>query len=282
MKSSERLGTGWPAISSPGTKTSPGIKGKVWIVGAGPGDPELLTLRALRAIQSADLILFDHLVSDAIRALFPQSVPAFYVGKKKDQHSIAQRDLNALLVKQARAGKTVCRLKGGDPFVFGRGGEEMLALVQAGIDAEVVPGITSASGCATYAGIPLTHRGLAQGVSFVTAHGETEATIDWQALVRLRHTLVFYMGLSRAQWIQQSLLAAGMCGRTPAALIENGCRDNQRLIVGQLAELPALVQEHRVQSPALILVGEVVALAEQLHPVMRASATLVDEQRLRA
>jgi uroporphyrin-III C-methyltransferase len=252
--------------------------GKVWIVGAGPGDPDLLTVRALRAIQNADLILFDHLVSDAIRALFPQAVPAFYVGKKKDQHSIAQKDLNALLVKQARAGKTICRLKGGDPFIFGRGGEEMLALVQAGIAAEVVPGITSASGCATYAGIPLTHRGLTQGVSFITSHGETEADIDWQALVRSRHTLVFYMGLSRAQWIQQSLIAAGMCGKTPVALIENGCRHNQRLIAGQVRELAALVQTHQVESPALILVGDVVALAEQLRPA--AGSFCPSEQRL--
>lgn len=256
--------------------------GKVWIVGAGPGDPDLLTLRALRVIQNADLILFDHLVSDAIRALFPQAVPAFYVGKKKDQHSIAQKDLNALLVKQARAGKNICRLKGGDPFVFGRGGEEMLALVQAGVEAEVVPGITSASGCATYAGIPLTHRGMSQGVSFITAHGETEANIDWQALVRLQHTLVFYMGLSRAQWIQQSLMAGGMCGKTPAALIENGCRNNQRLITGQLRELAALVQEYSVESPALILVGDVVALAAQLQPFDHASAASLSEQRLTA
>jgi uroporphyrin-III C-methyltransferase len=273
MNTSKRPGKVWSGNCRPG---------KVWIVGAGPGDPDLLTLRALRAIQNADLILFDHLVSDAIRALFPQAVPAFYVGKKKGQHSVAQKDLNALLVKQARAGKTICRLKGGDPFVFGRGGEEMLALVQAGIEAEVVPGITSASGCSTYAGIPLTHRGLSQGVSFVTAHGETEADIDWQALVRLRHTLVFYMGLSRAQWIQQSLLAGGMCPRTPVALIEKGCRSNQRLITGQLSELETLVLKHRVQSPALILVGEVVALASQLQPFVPSSDTSLDEQRLTA
>lgn len=257
-------------------------QGKVWIVGAGPGDPELLTLRALRAIQSADLILFDYLVSDEIRALFPQTVPAFYVGKKKDQHSIAQRDLNALLIKHARAGKTICRLKGGDPFVFGRGGEEMLALVQAGIEAEVVPGITSASGCATYAGIPLTHRGLAQGCTFVTAHGETEAQINWPALARLQHTLVFYMGLSRAEWIQQSLMDNGMSGHTPAAVIENGCRSNQRLISGELRELPALIQKFKILSPALILVGDVVALAAQLQAPAHYAADSFSEQRLTA
>lgn len=254
--------------------------GKVWIVGAGPGDPELLTLKALRAIEKADLILFDHLVSADIRALFP-SVPAFYVGKKKNAHSIAQKDLNALLVKHARAGKQICRLKGGDPFVFGRGGEEMLALVQAGIEVEVVPGITSASGCATYAGIPLTHRGVAQGCTFVTAHGETEANIQWDALARLGHTLIFYMGLSRAEWIQHSLLKHGMPGRTPAAFIENGCRSNQRVIQGDLGDLADLAIRYRVQSPALIVVGEVVALSTQLLPVS-ANGSCLGGQRLTA
>lgn len=240
--------------------------GKVSIVGAGPGDPELLTLKALRALEAADLILFDHLVSQEIRDLFPASVPAFYVGKKKGQHSIAQKDLNALLIRKARDGKNICRLKGGDPFVFGRGGEEALALVQAGIPVEVVPGVTSASGCTTYAGIPLTHRGLAQGCTFVTAHGETEADINWSALAQVRHTLVFYMGLSKAAWIQQSLLDNGMSARTPVAFIENGCRENQRVISGCLHELAELVERCHIESPALIVVGEVVGLANQLSP----------------
>lgn len=240
--------------------------GKVLIVGAGPGDPELLTIKALRAIESADLILFDHLVSDEIRRLFPAAVPAFYVGKKKGQHSIAQKDLNALLVKKALAGKTVCRVKGGDPYVFGRGGEEALALVQAGIPVEVVPGITSAAGCAAYSGIPLTHRGLAQGCTYVTAHGETEADINWPALVKLQHTLVFYMGVSKAEWIRSSLLQNGMAPKTPVAFIENGCRENQRVIQGDLYELADLVGRYNVQSPALIVVGEVVALAAQIKP----------------
>lgn len=240
--------------------------GKVWIVGAGPGDPELLTLKALRAIESADLILFDHLVSDEIRNLFPAAVPAFYVGKKKGQHSIAQKDLNALLVKKALAGKTICRVKGGDPYVFGRGGEEALALIQAGISVEVVPGITAASGCSAYAGIPLTHRGMAQGCTFVTAHGETEADLNWSALANLGHTLVFYMGLTKATWVRNSLLENGMAGRTPVAFIENGCRADQRVIQGYLYELDELVVRYAIKSPALIVVGDVVSLAAQLNP----------------
>ncbi|WP_339075556.1 uroporphyrinogen-III C-methyltransferase [Teredinibacter turnerae] len=238
--------------------------GKVWLVGAGPGDPDLLTVKALRVLQQADLILFDNLVSEAIRALFPKSVPAFYVGKVKDNHSIAQQDLNALLVKKARQGLNIVRIKGGDPFVFGRGGEELLSLVQAGIDAEVVPGVTSASGCTTAAGIPLTHRGLSQGCTFVTAHGETELTLNWASLAGLRHTLVFYMGVSRCGMIAEKLLSHGLSPETLVALIENGCRPEQRDIIGSLHELPTLVQTYRVQSPALIVVGDVVQMASQL------------------
>lgn len=238
--------------------------GKVWLVGVGPGDADLLTLRALRVIQSADLILFDQLVSDEIRALFPSGVPHFYVGKVKGHHSIAQADLNALLVKKAKAGLNLCRVKGGDPFVFGRGGEELLELLEAGVAAEVVPGITAASGCTTYAGIPLTHRGLAQGCTLVTAHGETEANLNWQALASINHTLVFYMGVSRAAWIAESLLAAGMEAATPAAVIENGCRHNQRVLVGTVASLPDIIGREAVASPALIVVGKVVSLAASL------------------
>jgi uroporphyrin-III C-methyltransferase len=240
-------------------------KGKVWLVGAGPGDPELLTLKAYKIIQSADLILFDQLVSNEIRELFPKSIPAFYVGKQKDDHSIAQKDLNALLVKHARLGKNVCRIKGGDPFVFGRGGEELLALLKAGVAAEVIPGITAASGCSNSAGIPLTHRGLSQGCTFVTAHGETEADIQWQALVAARHTLVFYMGLSRAEWISQSLMDNGMDKNMPVAIVENGSRKNQRVVTGKLFELADLIDSHVIQSPAIIIVGEVVNLAHQLY-----------------
>lgn len=254
-------------------------KGKVWIVGAGPGDPELLTLRAYKAIRTADLILFDHLVSEDIRQLFPQSVPAFCVGKRKGEHSIAQKDLNALLLKKAREGLRICRLKGGDPFVFGRGGEELLTLLKGGVDAEVVPGVTAASGCSTYAGIPLTHRGTAQGCTFVTGHGEHDLNLNWQALAGLKHTLVFYMGLSRAGLITEQLIKHGMASTTPAAVIENGCRENQRVLIGSVDQLEQMISNNNVESPALIVVGDVVALAEQFNPQAIAAQLAFDQQR---
>jgi len=238
--------------------------GKVWLVGAGPGDAELLTVKALRAINTADIIFYDYLVSADIRALFPKNVPAHYVGKAKNQHSIAQEDLNQLLVKQAQLGLTVCRIKGGDPFVFGRGGEELLELRTAGIEAEVIPGITSASGCSTYADIPLTHRGLSQGCTFVTGHAEKSLDVNWDALAQLNHTLVFYMGLTRADEISAKLLAGGLSADTPVAIIENGCRKDQRDIISTLNEFPAAVIREQVQSPALIIVGEVVRMKEKL------------------
>ena len=238
--------------------------GKLWLVGAGPGDPDLLTVKALRVIQSAELILFDHLVSDEIKALFPASVPAFYVGKEKNNHSIAQKDLNSLLIKKANEGKVVVRIKGGDPFVFGRGAEELLALTEAGVDAEVVPGITAASGCTTAANIPLTHRGLVQGCSFITAHAEKTLDVNWQALAQLNHTLVFYMGVSKADTIQEQLSLAGMNQNTPVAIIENGCRHDQRELIGSLAELSQMVVDGCVKSPALIVVGDTVSVAEDI------------------
>lgn len=238
--------------------------GKVWLVGAGPGDAELLTVKALRAINTADIIFYDYLVSADIRALFPNNIPAHYVGKAKNQHSIAQEDLNQLLVKQAQLGLTVCRIKGGDPFVFGRGGEELLELRTAGIEAEVIPGITSASGCSTYADIPLTHRGLSQGCTFVTGHAEKSLDVNWDALAQLNHTLVFYMGLTRADEISAKLLAGGLAADTPVAIIENGCRKDQRDIISTLQAFPETVLREKVQSPALIIVGEVVRMKEKL------------------
>mgnify|MGYP003146360458 CR=1 FL=1 len=238
--------------------------GKVWLVGAGPGDAELLTVKALRAINTADIIFYDYLVSADIRALFPKNIPAHYVGKAKNQHSIAQEDLNQLLVKQAQLGLTVCRIKGGDPFVFGRGGEELLELRSADIEAEVIPGITSASGCSTYADIPLTHRGLSQGCTFVTGHAEKSLDVNWNALAQLNHTLVFYMGLTRADEIAEKLLAGGLSADTPVAIIENGCRKDQRDIISTLKEFPVAVLREKVQSPALIIVGEVVRMKEKL------------------
>ena len=238
--------------------------GKVWLVGAGPGDADLLTVKALRAINSADIIFYDHLVSEEICALFPKNTPALYVGKVKNNHSIPQEDLNQLLVNQAQLGLNVCRIKGGDPFVFGRGGEELLELRKAGVEAEVVPGITSASGCSTYAEIPLTHRGIAQGCTFVTGHAEKTLDVNWSALAQLNHTLVFYMGLTRAGDISANLLAGGLAANTPVAIIENGCRKDQRDIISDLANFPATVLREKVKSPALIIVGHVVSLKEQL------------------
>ncbi|BFM10959.1 hypothetical protein R50072_11120 [Simiduia litorea] len=238
--------------------------GRVSLVGAGPGDADLLTVKALRTLQQADVIFYDRLVSEDIRALFPSSTPAIYVGKAKDRHSIPQQDLNSLLVETAQLGLHVCRLKGGDAFVFGRGGEEMLELKQAGIAVDVVPGITAGAGATAYAGIPLTHRGIAQGVSFVTAHGEKELHINWSSLAHSGHTLVFYMGLGSVATIARELNKAGLCAGTPAAIIEKGCSAQQRVFTEKLADLPALVERHHIESPALIVVGEVVRLREQL------------------
>lgn len=238
--------------------------GKVWLVGAGPGDADLLTVKALRAINSADIIFYDQLVSEEICALFPKNTPALYVGKVKNNHSIPQEDLNQLLVNQAQLGLNVCRIKGGDPFVFGRGGEELLELRKAGVEAEVVPGITSASGCSTYADIPLTHRGIAQGCTFVTGHAEKTLDVNWNALAQLNHTLVFYMGLTRAGDISANLLAGGLAADTPVAIIENGCRKDQRNIISDLQNFPEAVLREQVKSPALIIVGQVVSLKAQL------------------
>jgi uroporphyrin-III C-methyltransferase len=256
--------------------------GKVWLVGAGPGDADLLTIKALRAINAADIIFYDYLVSEEIRALFPIGITALYVGKAKNQHSIAQGDLNQLLVNHAQLGLNVCRIKGGDPFVFGRGGEELLELRSAGIEAEVVPGITSASGCSTYADIPLTHRGLSQGCTFVTGHAEKSLDVNWNALAQLNHTLVFYMGLTRADEIASQLLAGGLAADTPVAIIENGCRNNQRDVITQLDDFPAAVLRENVQSPALIIVGQVVSMKEKLQQQVWQHSTANEQQFLLA
>lgn len=238
--------------------------GKVSLVGAGPGDPELLTVKALNIIKNSDFILYDRLVSKEIIELFPAKTPAMYVGKQKSNHSIPQNELNDLLVAKALQGLNICRLKGGDSFIFGRGGEEMLKLKSAGIEVVVVPGITAASGCTSYSGIPLTHRGISQGCTMVTAHGEKELNLNWEHLAKIDHTLVFYMGLSKSQMISDQLQHHGMSASTPVALIENGCCPQQRVVRGLLQELPQLAERENVQSPALIVVGEVVNLANEL------------------
>jgi uroporphyrin-III C-methyltransferase/precorrin-2 dehydrogenase/sirohydrochlorin ferrochelatase len=236
--------------------------GFVSIVGAGPGDPDLLTLRAVQALQRADVIVHDRLVAPEILNYARRDAERIYVGKAPGAHSATQAEINDILLAEARAGKRVVRLKGGDPFIFGRGGEELDHLRRHGIAAEVVPGITAATGCAASAGIPLTHRELAHGVTFVTGHGADETDpADWAALAQAHHTLAIYMGVSTAASTSARLIAAGRDAATPVAVIENGTRANQRTLTGTLGTLAALVKRHDVRGPALLVVGEVAALA---------------------
>lgn len=238
--------------------------GVVHIVGAGPGDPELLTLRAHRLLQEADVILYDRLVSDEVLSLARRDAARVYVGKAKGDHAVPQEDICARLVDFARQGKNVVRLKGGDPFVFGRGGEELEALRAAGVAAFVTPGVTAAIGCAAAAGLPLTHRDHSQGLTFVTGHARNgeDPGLDWQALARLGHTLVVYMGVGKAAAIAAQLISHGRAASTPVAVIENGTLPNQKILKGALADLGALIERGGVEGPALLVVGEVAALAD--------------------
>ena len=241
-------------------------RGRVALVGAGPGDPGLLTLRALRLLNQADVILHDRLVSDDVLALARRDAERVSVGKSAGDHGVGQDGIHALMLAHARAGRTVVRLKGGDPFVFGRGGEEMQVLRAHGIDCEVVPGITAAVACAAYAGVPLTHRDHADSVRLVTAHGrDGAAPPDWRALARPHQTLAVYMGVAAAVEFAASLVAHGRAASTPFAFVENGSRADQRVITGTLAQIAGAVAEHAVRSPALLIVGEVAALATTLH-----------------
>ncbi|WP_215398718.1 siroheme synthase CysG [Rheinheimera oceanensis] len=240
--------------------------GEVYIVGAGPGDPELLTLKALQLMQQADVVVYDYLVSAPIMELVRRDAERICVGKKAGDHSVPQQDTNQLLIDLALSGKKVCRLKGGDPFIFGRGGEEIQALIPHHIAFQVVPGVTAAAGCAAYAGIPLTHRDHAQSVQFVTGHCRADGSEpDWHSMSKANQTLVIYMGLMKAAHIQQQLMSAGRSGRTPVAIIENGTRSDQRVVTGSLEQLAQLIAHHQLGSPALLVIGEVVSLQQDLH-----------------
>ncbi|TWI01908.1 uroporphyrin-III C-methyltransferase/precorrin-2 dehydrogenase/sirohydrochlorin ferrochelatase [Luteimonas cucumeris] len=251
------------AIAADTTRTS---AGSVVLVGAGPGDPGLLTLRGLRALNEADVILHDRLVSDEVLQLARRDAERIEVGKQAGDHGIGQHGIHALMLARARAGQRVVRLKGGDPFVFGRGGEELQVLRAHGIDYEVVPGITAALACAAHAGIPLTHRDHAQSLRLVTAHGQDSLDmLDWRALAQERQTLAVYMGVALLDTLQSQLIAHGRSPETPFALIENGSRDDQRVVTGRLLQLAESALAHEVHSPALLIVGEVAALADELH-----------------
>jgi len=239
--------------------------GSVVLVGAGPGDPGLLTLRGLRALQEADVILYDRLVSAEVLALARRDAERIEVGKEAGNHHVTQERIHALLLEHAQAGRRVVRLKGGDSFVFGRGGEELEHLRAHGVPYEVVPGITAALACAAYAGVPLTHREHAQSVRLLTAHCRgSHDTLDWPALARERQTLAVYMGVSELGTVQEQLIAHGRAPATPFALVENGSRAEQRVVTGTLARLRELAQVHAVRSPALLILGEVAALASTL------------------
>jgi uroporphyrin-III C-methyltransferase/precorrin-2 dehydrogenase/sirohydrochlorin ferrochelatase len=237
--------------------------GQVSLVGAGPGDPELLTLRAARALREADVIVYDKLVDPAVLDYARRDARRIYVGKSKGDHTLPQHEINALLVAEAKAGRHVVRLKGGDPFVFGRGGEELDALVVANVRVDVVPGITAAVGCAAYAGFPLTHRDHANSVTFVSGQSKDGlAELNWAALAAPRQTLAIYMGLSVAGTIAGNLIGAGLSPATPVAIIENGTRWDQRVVKGELQEIAALVRDHGIAAPALLVIGDVTRGAE--------------------
>ncbi|HEJ9539525.1 TPA: uroporphyrinogen-III C-methyltransferase [Proteus mirabilis] len=237
-------------------------QGNVVLVGAGPGDAGLMTIKGLQQCQQADVVVYDRLVSDEVMNLVRRDAERIYVGKRAGFHCVPQEEINQILINHAKAGKRVVRLKGGDPFIFGRGSEELEALIEHQIPFSVVPGITAASGCTTYAGIPLTHRDYAQSVRFITGHGKGLNDAQWQCIAQDNQTLVFYMGLSKADYIQQMLLNQHMRATMPVAIVEKGTLATQKVVVGQLQQLAEMASS--MQSPALIIVGEVVSLNQKL------------------
>jgi uroporphyrin-III C-methyltransferase/precorrin-2 dehydrogenase/sirohydrochlorin ferrochelatase len=240
--------------------------GQVYLVGAGPGDPDLLTFRALRLMQQADVVVHDRLVSKPILDMVRRDARRIYAGKERDNHAIPQEDINHLLVRLAKEGHRVLRLKGGDPFIFGRGGEEIEGLMEEGIPFQVVPAVTAASGCSTYSGIPLTHRDYSQACTFVTGHlKDGTCNLNWPALAQPNQTIVFYMGLQAVDVICKELIGHDMPPTTPAALIQQGTTPEQKVYIGDLDSLPELVRLNEVKAPTLIIVGNVVKLHEKLN-----------------
>ncbi len=238
--------------------------GRVLLVGAGPNDPELLTVKAYKAIENAEVVVFDRLVGQEVLNLIPDSCEQIYVGKRCGQPSLKQQQINQILIEQAQLRKQVVRLKGGEPFIFGRGGEEALALVANEIEYDVIPGITAAIGCAASSKIPLTHRNVSRSVTLVTGHITSGAFSSWAGLVSSGQTLVFYMGLEQAKNIQQGLMSEGVKEDFPLAIIGNGCSKNQQVYVSQLSQLVSLSEQLKGLTPALIIVGEVVNLRQDL------------------
>lgn len=251
--------------TNPVTENPNNSAGEVALVGAGPGDPELLTLKAWRLINAAEVILYDNLVSPEIMALIPEQVEKIHVGKKRAKHTLPQEQLNQRLVELAREGRRVVRLKGGDPFIFGRGGEEIETLAEAGVRFQVVPGITAASGCAAYAGIPLTHRDHAQSVRFITGHLKNDSCdLPWSDFVQNNQTLVFYMGLVGLPIICRELIAHGMSADMPVGLISKGTTPEQQVVTGTLDTIVRKVENSGVKAPTLVIIGQVVTLRSKL------------------